>query len=78
MSLASAAQGAAADDFCKGKTIRIVVGFSAGADAKKSRLNVDPIPAEEIEKDISGLFKLDPAWSPSSKMFFTTNPTADI
>ena len=31
------------------------------ADAKKSRLNVDPIPAEEIEKDISGLFKLDPA-----------------
>ena len=30
------------------------------ADAKKSRLNVDPIPAEEIEKDISGLFKLDP------------------
>ena len=31
------------------------------ADAKKSRLNVDPIPAEEIEKDISALFKLDPA-----------------
>ena len=30
------------------------------ADAKKSRLNVDPIPAEEIEKDILGLFKLDP------------------
>jgi tripartite-type tricarboxylate transporter receptor subunit TctC len=31
------------------------------ADAKKSRLNVDPIQADEIEKDISGLFKLDPA-----------------
>lgn len=31
------------------------------ADAKKSRLNVEPIPAEEIEKDIAGLFKLDPA-----------------
>jgi len=30
MSLASAAQGATADDFYKGKTIRIVVGFSAG------------------------------------------------
>ena len=28
---------------------------------KKSRLNIDPIPAEEIEKDIAGLFKLDPA-----------------
>ena len=31
------------------------------ADAKKSRLNVDPIAAEDLEKDISGLFKLDPA-----------------
>jgi tripartite-type tricarboxylate transporter receptor subunit TctC len=31
------------------------------ADAKKSRLNVDPIPVEDIERDISGLFKLDPA-----------------
>ena len=31
------------------------------ADAKKSRLNIDPIPADAIEKDISGLFKLDPA-----------------
>jgi len=151
MTLASVAQGAAAEDFYKGKNIRIVVGFSAGggfsvtwrkaldsgdavvvlqanrknhpdlpnvpqaikfakgeesrrmievgihgdsdivrtytlppgtpkdrvqllrrtfdatlkdpefvADAKKSRLNVDPIPAEEIQKDISGLFKLDP------------------
>lgn len=30
------------------------------ADAKKYRLNVEPIAAEEIEKDISGLFKLDP------------------
>ena len=32
------------------------------ADAKKSRLNVDPIPADEIEKDIAGLFKLDPGF----------------
>jgi tripartite-type tricarboxylate transporter receptor subunit TctC len=31
------------------------------ADAKKSRLNVAPIPVEDIERDISGLFKLDPA-----------------
>jgi tripartite-type tricarboxylate transporter receptor subunit TctC len=31
------------------------------ADAKKSRLNINPIPVEDIEKDISGLFKLDPA-----------------
>ena len=31
------------------------------ADAKKSRLNIAPIPVEDIEKDISGLFKLDPA-----------------
>jgi tripartite-type tricarboxylate transporter receptor subunit TctC len=30
------------------------------ADAKKSRLNVNYIPADEIEKDIAGLFKLDP------------------
>jgi tripartite-type tricarboxylate transporter receptor subunit TctC len=31
------------------------------ADAKKSRLNIGPIAVEDIEKDISGLFKLDPA-----------------
>jgi len=31
------------------------------ADAKKSKLNVDPVPVEEIEKDINGLFKIDPA-----------------
>jgi tripartite-type tricarboxylate transporter receptor subunit TctC len=31
------------------------------ADAKKARLNIDPIPPEEIEKDIAGLFKIDPA-----------------
>jgi tripartite-type tricarboxylate transporter receptor subunit TctC len=31
------------------------------ADAKKSKLNVDPVPANVIEKDISALFKLDPA-----------------
>jgi tripartite-type tricarboxylate transporter receptor subunit TctC len=31
------------------------------ADAKKSRLNIGPIPVEDIEKDIHGLFKLDPA-----------------
>ncbi len=31
------------------------------ADAKKARLNIDYIPAEEIEKDIAGLFKLDPS-----------------
>ena len=31
------------------------------ADAKKSRLNIGSIPAADIEKDIQGLFKLDPA-----------------
>ncbi len=31
------------------------------ADAKKTRLNVALIPVEDIEKDIAGLFKLDPA-----------------
>jgi tripartite-type tricarboxylate transporter receptor subunit TctC len=30
------------------------------ADAKKSRLNVNYIPANEIERDIAGLFKLEP------------------
>jgi tripartite-type tricarboxylate transporter receptor subunit TctC len=31
------------------------------ADAKKSKLNVDPVTPEAIESDISNLFKLDPA-----------------
>jgi tripartite-type tricarboxylate transporter receptor subunit TctC len=31
------------------------------ADAKKTRLNIGPIPAADIEKDIQGLFKLDSA-----------------
>ncbi|MET0500718.1 MAG: tripartite tricarboxylate transporter substrate-binding protein [Candidatus Binatia bacterium] len=31
------------------------------ADARKSKLNVDPVAADAIEKDISTLFKLDPA-----------------
>jgi len=31
------------------------------ADAKKSRLNVEPVSVTELEKDIGGLFKLDPA-----------------
>jgi tripartite-type tricarboxylate transporter receptor subunit TctC len=30
------------------------------ADAKKSRLNIGPISVQDIEKDIAGLFKLDP------------------
>src|SRR5918992_1299364 len=29
------------------------------ADAKKSKLNVDPVSVEDVEKDIAGLFKLD-------------------
>jgi hypothetical protein len=29
------------------------------ADAKKSKLNVDPVSVAEIENDIQGLFKLD-------------------
>jgi tripartite-type tricarboxylate transporter receptor subunit TctC len=31
------------------------------ADAKKSKLNVDPVPVDEVEKEIAGLFKLDAA-----------------
>jgi hypothetical protein len=31
------------------------------ADAKKSKLNVDPVPVEELEKEIAELFKLDQA-----------------
>ncbi len=31
------------------------------ADAKKSNLSVDPVPVDEIERDLSALFKLDPA-----------------
>ena len=30
------------------------------ADAKKSNLSVEPVPVEEVERDISALFKLDP------------------
>ncbi len=30
------------------------------ADAQKSKINVDPVPVEQVEKDIQGLFKLDP------------------
>lgn len=29
------------------------------ADAKKSKLNVDPVAVDEVEKVIGGLFKLD-------------------
>lgn len=31
------------------------------ADAKKSKLNIDPVPADVIEKEIAALFKLDAA-----------------
>ena len=31
------------------------------ADAKKSKLNVDPVAVEELEKEIAELFKLDQA-----------------
>ena len=31
------------------------------ADAKKSNLSVDPVPVDEVERDIGALFKLDPA-----------------
>lgn len=37
------------------------------ADAKKSRLNADPVPAEDIEKAISSLFKLDRALAANLK-----------
>jgi hypothetical protein len=30
------------------------------AEAEKSRLDVDPIPGEDVEKIVGGLFKLEP------------------
>jgi tripartite-type tricarboxylate transporter receptor subunit TctC len=37
------------------------------ADAKKSKLNIDPVAPEVIEKDISALFKLDPSMTAKLK-----------
>jgi hypothetical protein len=48
------------------------------ADAKKSRLNVEPVLAEDIEKVILGLFKLDPTLVAKLMMFFTTSIIVDI
>jgi hypothetical protein len=31
------------------------------ADAKKTKLDVDPVPGDELQSTIAGLFKLDPA-----------------
>jgi hypothetical protein len=31
------------------------------AEAEKSKLDVDPIPGEQVEKIVDGLFKLDPS-----------------
>ena len=39
---------------------------------KNRGLNIDRYPADEIEKDISALFKLDPALVANSRKFFTT------
>jgi len=30
------------------------------AEAKKSNLDIDPVPGEEMEKVVAGLFKLEP------------------
>jgi tripartite-type tricarboxylate transporter receptor subunit TctC len=37
------------------------------ADAKKSKLNIDPVPPDVIEKDISALFKLEPSMTAKLK-----------
>jgi hypothetical protein len=31
------------------------------ADAKKSNLNIDPVPGDELEKIVANLFRLEPA-----------------
>jgi tripartite-type tricarboxylate transporter receptor subunit TctC len=31
------------------------------ADAKKSQMDIDPVPGEEVEKTVARFFKLDPA-----------------
>jgi len=31
------------------------------ADAKKTQMDIDPVPAEEVEKTVARFFKLDPA-----------------
>jgi hypothetical protein len=50
-SMGSSEQVSYAQDFYAGKTIRIVV--------IKSKLDVDPMSGEPVEKIVAGLFKLD-------------------
>jgi tripartite-type tricarboxylate transporter receptor subunit TctC len=42
------------------------------AEAEKSKLDVDPIPGEQVEKIVNGLFKLDPAILGKLKQVLTT------
>jgi hypothetical protein len=41
------------------------------AEAESSKLDVDPVPAEQVEKIIAGLFKLDPAMVAKMKDILT-------
>jgi hypothetical protein len=42
------------------------------ADATKSKLDIEPVSAEELEKTVSGLFKLSPALLARLKEIFAT------
>jgi hypothetical protein len=42
------------------------------ADAKKSKLDIEPVSAEELEQSVSGLFKLSPALLGRLKEIFVT------
>jgi tripartite-type tricarboxylate transporter receptor subunit TctC len=42
------------------------------ADAKKSKLDIDPVSAEELEKTVAGLFKLNPSLVAKLKEIFST------
>jgi hypothetical protein len=41
------------------------------ADAAKSKLDIDPVSAEELEKTVAGLFKLSPSLVAKLKEIFT-------
>lgn len=43
------------------------------AEAEKAKLDIEPVTAEELEKSVAGLFKLDPALLAKLKEIFVTN-----
>ena len=42
------------------------------ADAAKSKLDIEPVSAEELEKTVAGLFKLSPSLRAKLKEIFAT------